>query len=123
MSRDPRKLRVFALADELVIQIYHETRSFPQSERFGLQAQIRRAAVSVACNIVEGSARRTQPEYVKFLHIALGSASEARYLTHLAGRLGFLEQTASRALTERCGDLVRGLQGLIDGLRRTGEAT
>jgi len=121
MSRDHRKLRVFALADELVIQIYHDTRVFPQIERFGLQTQIRRAAVSVACNIVEGSARRTEGEYVSFLHIALGSASEARYLTGLAGRLGFLEQGASRALTGKCADLVRGLQSLIDGLRRTGQ--
>jgi len=122
MSRDHRKLRVFILADELVIQIYHETRGFPQVERFGMQAQIRRAAVSVPCNIVEGCARRTQGEYVNFLHIALGSGSEVRYLADLAGRLGFLEQAASRALTEKYGDLVRGLQGLIDGFRRTAQA-
>lgn len=119
MSRDYHRLRVFTMADELVIQIYHETRSFPQAERFGLQAQIRRAAVSVACNIVEGSARRTLPDYVSFLYVALGSASEARYLTDLAGRLGLLGRTEAQALTDRYGNLVRALQGLIEGLRRT----
>ena len=118
MSRDYRKLRVFVLADELVTQIYRKTRAFPSSERFGLRAQIRRAAVSVACNIVEGSARRTLREYVNFLHIALGSASEARYLTELAGRLDFIEGAASRSLTDRYGDLVRQLQALIDSLGR-----
>ena len=118
MGRDHRKLRVFALADELVVQIYHGTREFPQVERFGLQTQIRRAAVSVPCNIVEGCARRTEGEYVQFLHIALGSASEAGYLADLSGRLGLLEAKAGQALTERCGDLVRGLQALIGGLRR-----
>jgi len=116
MSRDHRKLRVFTLADALVIQIYHETHGFPQIERFGLQAQIRRAAVSVPCNIVEGCARRTEGEYVNFLNVALGSACETRYLAELAGRLGFLEQTVGGALTERYGDLVRSLQALIDGL-------
>jgi len=121
MSRDHRNLRVFALADELVIQIYHETRGFPQLERFGLQAQIRRAAVSVPCNIVEGSARRTEGEYVNFLHVALGSASETRYLADLSGRLGFLEAKASRALEEKYGEVVRGLQALVDGLRRAGK--
>jgi len=118
MSRDHHKLRVFMLADALVTQIYHETRGFPQIERFGLQAQIRRAAVSVPCNIVEGSARRSEGEYLNFLHIALGSASEVRYLADLAGRLGLLETKASRTLAERYGDLARGLQALIDGLRR-----
>ena len=96
MSRDHRKLRVFVLADALVPRIYKSTNNFPVEERYGLQMQLRRAAVSAACNIIEGSARRGEKEYVNFLNIAAGSAAEARYLCELWLRLGFMSLKARR---------------------------
>jgi four helix bundle protein len=97
--RDHRKLETFRSADTHVIRIYRATKSFPSDERFGLQAQIRRAAVSVPANIVEGSARRSQGEYLQFLHTACASGVELAYLLELSRRLGLLrEETASSSV-------------------------
>ena len=77
--RDHTKLRAFALADEVAILVYRATRKFPKEEVYGLTSQMRRAAVSVPSNIVEGCARESQAEYFRFLEIAFGSLRELGY--------------------------------------------
>ena len=118
MARDHRKLKVFGMADALVLDVYRRTRGFPVEERYGLQAQIRRAAVSIPTNIVEGSARRTTKDYLHFLTVALGSASEVRYLLGLSRRLGILDTADHGALDSCCSELLPALQGLIAALER-----
>lgn len=72
MSRNHERLRVYHDPHKLVIATYRNSESFPRDEWFGLRSQLRRAAVSVTCNIVEGSARDTTRDYVRFLTLALG---------------------------------------------------
>jgi four helix bundle protein len=116
MSRDPRNLKVFRIADELVTDVYQCTRDFPVEERYALQAQVRRAAVSVPTNIVEGSARQTSRDYVHFLTVARASASEVRYLLTLSRRLGFVASADAERLEQRYSQLLRGLQSLVNAL-------
>lgn len=69
--RDHTQLRAFELADEVVMLVYRTTAGFPKEEMFGLTSQIRWAAVSVPSNIVEGCARDSETEYLRFLNTAL----------------------------------------------------
>lgn len=91
--RDHTKLKAFNLADNIAILTYRLTKNFPKEELYGLSSQMRRAAVSVPSNIVEGCARNSQSEYLRFLEIAFGSLRELHYQLSLAKRLGYLDQT------------------------------
>jgi four helix bundle protein len=118
MSRDYRKLKVFVLADRLVMDTYRASARFPDAERFfALQAQIRRAAVSAAANIVESAARYTTREWLNFLNIAGGSATEASYLAGVAGRLGFIGEPEVAALERLASELAAGLRAMSPELR------
>lgn len=77
--RDHKKLKAFELADALVILVYKATERFPKEELYGLTSQIRRSVISVPSNIVEGCARDTQADYVRFLYMAFGSLRELHY--------------------------------------------
>ncbi len=118
MSRDHTKLRAFRLADSLVVDIYQETKSFPPEERYGLQSQIRRAAVAVSTNLVEGSARRGDKEYLNFCNIACASAFEARYLADLSFRLGMLSPRVHQLLEPRMTHLCKSLVKLVLALEQ-----
>ena len=78
------------LADEIAVGIYKITGSFPKEEMYGITSQMRRAAVSVVSNIVEGCARESQNEYRRFLEMAFGSLRELEYQFDLSTRLEFI---------------------------------
>jgi four helix bundle protein len=96
--RDYRKIKAWELADDLAIEIYRMTRSFPQDEKYALTSQVRRAAYSVPANISEGAGRRTTKDFVRFLDMAMGSINEVGYFCHLAQRLGYFEEAGHSAL-------------------------
>ena len=115
MIRDPERLRIFREADELAFETYQITADMPMTERYGLQSQIRRAAVSVPCNIVEGTSRHGAADYSRFFEIARGSARETWYLLDLSRRLGLVERNHSQQLVKR----YAGLQAAIRKFAQT----
>lgn len=117
--RDHTKLRAFELADKTAVEVYCLTRDFPKEEMYGLTSQMRRAAVSVPSNIVEGCARGSEPDFLRFLDIAFGSMRELRYQASLAKRLGF-STTASFDETDKLFEETEKVLGaLIRSIRKT----
>ena len=115
--RDHTKLRAFELADEVALLIYQVTADFPKEELYSLTAQMRRAAVSVPSNIVEGCARDSQADYLRFLYIAFGSLRELHYQLGLSKRLGFLADKKSSAVEKKIVEAEKVLNGLIGALK------
>ncbi|PJA30058.1 MAG: four helix bundle protein [candidate division Zixibacteria bacterium CG_4_9_14_3_um_filter_46_8] len=116
--RDHKKLRAFELADNLVLSVYGATKSFPREEQFGLTSQLRRAAISIASNIVEGCARNTEADFLHFLDMAYGSAREVEYQISLAHRLAYISDEDFKSLNSKCEETSKVLNGLIRSLRR-----
>lgn len=89
--RDFRTLQVWEKAHHLALAVYKATQTFPKAELYGLTSQIRRAGASIPTNIAEGCGRDTEAELARFIHIAMGSASELEYHLLLAHDLGYLQ--------------------------------
>jgi four helix bundle protein len=87
------------------------------SPLYGLTSQMRRAAVSIPSNIVEGCARESQADYVRFLNIAFGSLRELRYQVSLSKRLGFLLNQDFSLIEPKIIETEKVLNGLIKALR------
>ena len=115
--RDHTKLRAFELADELVLLIYKITRTFPKEELFVLTSQMRRAAISVPSNIVEGAARESETEYVRFLEVSFASLRELGYQFSVASRLDYVEEKFKNECELKLIETSKVLAGLIRKLR------
>jgi len=88
---DHKDLDVWKKSMDLVESIYKLTQSFPDSEKYGLTSQMRRAAVSIPSNVAEGAARKGNKELLQFLYIAIGSLSELETQYLIAVRLAFIK--------------------------------
>jgi len=84
-------LLVWQKADDFVTEVYKTVLSFPKEELFGVISQLRRAALSIALNIVEGHARGSQKEFVRFLIIARASNRECAYILEFCKKVGYLK--------------------------------
>jgi four helix bundle protein len=111
--KDYKDLKIWQQAMDIVVEVYRLTSTFPPEERFGLTFQMRKSAVSIASQIPEGSARRSNREYTQFLYISLGSCAELETQTLIAGRLGYMSQQDVSRLVEKLGSQSRMTMSLI----------
>ena len=112
------KLIVWQRARELVVLIYKYTESFPKAEEFGLKGQLRRAAVSIVLNMVEGHRRLTTKDYLHFLNISDGSLSELEAALEICLDLNFLTKDTYFPLENKRGEVGYLLSQLMKSLRR-----
>jgi four helix bundle protein len=113
------KLEMWHKAIAFADGIYGITKLFPESERFGLTSQLRRAAVSVSANIAEGSSRSSHLDYVRFLEIAAGSLFEVVSQLKIARNQNYLGEPDYRQICSLAEELVRMLSGLRKSLRES----
>ena len=112
-----RDLIVWQKAMWIAEQTYSLTRSFPREEQFGLTAQARRAAVSIAANIAEGYGRGSRPAYSSFVRIAQGSLKELETHLLIAERVGFAALVDIEPVLAEADELGRMLRSLLNKLR------
>ena len=113
-----KELEVWQLADSLALDVYKATKSFPSEEHYGLTSQLRRAALSIPTNIVEGCSRMGNRELYRYSIIALGSLGEVKYLLTFADRLGYLTDDSSKSLAETAKRLGAMLWRFSDSLKK-----
>jgi len=117
---DYRDLVAWKRAHKLALEIYRSTDSFPDRERYGLVAQLRRAAASVVSNIAEGAGRKSDRELARFLRIARGSVCEVECQLLLSRDLGYLKSDGWGPLDADCREVSKMLNGLIRSFRTEG---
>lgn len=113
-----RDLKIWQKGITFVKQIYQETMSFPDSERYGLTSQMRRAAVSIPSNIAEGQARQHTGEFRQFLFIALGSIAELETQVIVSQQLQFFSETVAQNLLNDLLELQKMTRSLVSRLSR-----
>lgn len=120
MDKPHKKLKVWQLGMEIVMDVYKLTKSFPEVEKYGLTSQMRRCAISIPSNIAEGAARNTNKEFINFLHIAQGSLAELDTQLEMSLRLNFIDQESWMAIDAKMIEADKMLSGLIQSIKRQG---
>lgn len=115
--RNYEDLQVWQKAHSLTLDIYKDTRCFPNEERFGLTSQIRRSCSSIGANIAEGCGRRSDPEMARFIQIAMGSGAELSYHLRLARDLELLSKPTFEHLRSNLNEVMRMLSSLSQKLK------
>lgn len=114
--RNYKELKVWEKAHQCTLEVYKLSNSFPDDEKFGIIAQIKRAVASVPTNIAEGCGHTSNKEFKRYLGIALASATEVEYLLQLSYDLSFCEQEQYLQLNNKVIEVKKMLHGFINSI-------
>ena len=115
--KDFKKLKVWAKAHRLTLDVYQASKTFPREELYGLTSQIRRSCLSIPTNIAEGCGRSSDTDFARFLQNSMGSSSEVEYLLTLSRDLQILTNDDYETLSDDVIQIKRMLTSLIKTLR------
>ena len=118
MLKSFKELKVWQKSYKLCLKVYKITKKFPKTEVYSFTSQMRRAALSITCNIAEGYGRKTTPDYLRFLYMSYGSICELETQTLLAGDLEYIETKSLYELQGDLGEVERMLKALIKSIER-----
>jgi len=112
------KLEVWKISDELALNVYKITKDFPKEEIYGITSQLRRAALSIPTNIVEGYSRKGDKELSRFVNISLGSLAETKYLLYFSYRLDYLRPEEYKNLRNAYDEFGKKLWKFYEAINR-----
>lgn len=112
-----KELEIWKRSRLLCTDIYNLTHSFPESEKFGLTNQLRRASVSIASNIAEGSSRSSNKDFSRFLEITLGSCYEIETQLHIASDLKFITEAELKIITKELEEIIKMISKFKSNLK------
>lgn len=118
---DYKRLKIWENTDKFAHEVYKITSSFPKNGTFGLTSQIRRAALSIPTNIVEGASRKSKKEFLNFLNIAIGSLNEVDYLLYFALGEKLIEEEKYKSLKNNIESLSRSIWAFYNYLKGKNE--
>ena len=118
MAFDFEKLDVYKRAVQFILDVYAVSEKFPNGERYGLTGQLRRAAVSIATNIAEGSGRHYKRDHQQFLRMARSSCYECVPVLEVARNLGYVNAATHEGLYKDCNELAMMLNRFINALNK-----
>lgn len=118
MANSFKDLIVWQRSHQFVLDIYKAAKTFPKDEQLGLTSQIRRASISVSSNIVEGSQRGSDKEFIRFLRMARGSLAEVQAQLLIARDLGYIKTEVFKMMADNAVEINKLLNGLLKGVSR-----
>jgi four helix bundle protein len=123
VGRNFWQIKAWEHADNLAVEVYRVTKTFPKEEVYGLVSQMRRSAVSVAANIAEGASRNSKKDFLHFLNIAQGSLVELEYYVHLIERLEYVSSAGAKDLCRLHKEAALTLNGFIKAVSERNSVT